>query len=476
MTVKPKYMKSPKTPGVYLEETTSFPVSVSSVPSSIPAFIGYTQEDSLRNIPTKINSLQEYRDKFGGAPLQAFSLKLTDIFTNAKLSSRTYTVDDPHPGIFKLYHSLELYFSNGGGPCYIVSVGNYEAEKIEVGKRDPLEGLLGGIKATETIDEISLLVFPDAISLANEIEYGFVVKDALALCHKLRDRFTICDVYDNKSPSAINDFRQAIGTNYLKYGAAYYPSLKTAFKYTANEENSVIIHTKIEDTGSPVNSRFHKKSLREVKDLDDLVYRSFKNEINNKYISLPPSGAIAGVYVNVDTQRGVWKAPANISLNSVIEPTVNITQNQQESLNVDAIAGKSINAIRTFSGRGVLVWGARTLAGNDNESRYVSMQRLYINIEESVKKALQQFRFEANALPTWSSVKAMIENYLLNLWREGALAGTKPEHAFFVKIGLNETMSSQDILENKMIVQIGLAPMRPAEFTILKISCEMKTS
>jgi hypothetical protein len=153
-----------------------------------------------------------------------------------------------------------------------------------------------------------------------------------------------------------------------------------------------------------------------------------------------------------------------------------VSHDQQADLNVDATSGKSINAIRTFTGKGTLVWGARTLAGNDNEWRYIPVRRLYIFIEESVKKATEFVVFEPNDANTWLRAKTMIENFLSKLWRDGALAGAKPEEAFFVRVGLGQTMSAQDILEGRLIIEIGLAAVRPAEFIILKFSHKLQES
>jgi phage tail sheath protein FI len=145
-------------------------------------------------------------------------------------------------------------------------------------------------------------------------------------------------------------------------------------------------------------------------------------------------------------------------------------------MNIDADTGKSVNAIRSFSGKGILVWGARTLDGNSNEWRYISVRRFFIMVEESVKKATAPFVFEPNDANTWIRIRAMIENYLTLLWRQGALAGAKPEHAFFVKVGLGQTMSAIDILEGRLIVEIGMAAVRPAEFIILRFSHKMQES
>jgi uncharacterized protein len=183
---------------------------------------------------------------------------------------------------------------------------------------------------------------------------------------------------------------------------------------------------------------------------------------------------MAGIYAAVDRDRGVWKAPANVGVNMVASMNTTISDEDQAILNVDATSGKSINAIRKFTGRGTLVWGARTLDGNSNEWRYVNVRRLFIMAEESCKKASEFVVFEPNDNNTWIRVKGMISNFLTNLWRDGALAGEKPEQAFFVKVGLGETMSAQDILEGRLIVLIGMAAVRPAEFIVLQFEHKLQ--
>jgi phage tail sheath protein FI len=206
------------------------------------------------------------------------------------------------------------------------------------------------------------------------------------------------------------------------------------------------------------------------------AYKRIKGGVAASASVLPPSGVIAGVYALVDSQRGVWKAPANVSLNSVSAPVLPISAEQQEGLNVDAISGKSINAIRTFTGKGILVWGARTLAGNDNEWRYVSVRRFFNMVEESCKKATEPFVFEPNDANTWVRVQGMLENFLTLQWRAGALQGAKPDDAFYVAVGLGKTMTAIDILEGRMICEIGMAVVRPAEFIILRFSHLMAKS
>jgi hypothetical protein len=206
------------------------------------------------------------------------------------------------------------------------------------------------------------------------------------------------------------------------------------------------------------------------------TYKNIIEGIQNTFTIVPPCGAVTGIYAFTDRTRGVWKAPANASVLSIIGPDRTFKLSELDALNVDTTAGKSINAIRSFTGKGTLVFGARTLAGNDNEWRYVSVRRFFNMVEESSKKATEPFVFEPNDANTWVKVQGMLENYLTTLWRQGALQGAKPEHAFYVAVGLGKTMTALDILEGRMIVEIGMAVVRPAEFIILRFSHKLAES
>jgi phage tail sheath protein FI len=206
------------------------------------------------------------------------------------------------------------------------------------------------------------------------------------------------------------------------------------------------------------------------------VYKNIITAVNNSPTKLPPSSAVAGKYAYVDNTRGVWKSPANVSLEAVKSVTYQVEDKEQQSINVDVNSGKSINVIRYFTGKGNLIWGARTLAGNDNEWRYISVRRFFNMVEESVKKSTAWAVFEPNDANTWIKVKGMIDNFLILQWRAGALQGAKPADAFYVKVGLGETMTSLDILEGRMNVEIGMAVVRPAEFIILTFSHKLVES
>jgi len=177
----------------------------------------------------------------------------------------------------------------------------------------------------------------------------------------------------------------------------------------------------------------------------------------------------------VDNSRGVWKAPANVSLNAVVSPAVNITHDDQEDLNVTT-QGKSINAIRTFIGEGTLVWGARTLDGNSLDWRYVNVRRTMIMLEESIKLATKAYVFEDNNAKTWVTIKSMIRNFLTGIWKRGGLAGASPDDAFGVFAGLGETMTPEDILEGILRVTVLVAITRPAEFIEITFQQQMQKS
>jgi len=188
------------------------------------------------------------------------------------------------------------------------------------------------------------------------------------------------------------------------------------------------------------------------------------------YINMPASPFMAGIYSRLDNATGVWTPPANVSPTGVTGPLVPLTNKQQEDLNVDATAGKSINAIRSFTGKGTLVWGARTNDGNSMDWRYINVRRLFISMETDISMALEAYVFKPNVHNTWVEVKTNIESYLFGLFGQGAFAGTTPETSYQVLIGKGETMTDEDVLNGYMRVSIMVAPVRPAEFIVLTFS------
>jgi phage tail sheath protein FI len=476
-----------RTPGVYIEEIPRFPPSVAAVATAIPAFIGHTEMatfkgEDLKNKPTRISSLVEYQTRFGYAPMEkGLKAILKEKTVDGKRESiEVSKVDIDKPSPFVMYYALQAYFSNGGGPCWIVSVGPYPDDGIP--KKKPLDE---GLQLIEKEDEPTLIVFPEAQGLDAVGEHFPLIVSALAQCAKLKDRFVIADLHvsgkdmkDGEVRGALTDadkgFRSKVGGSDLKYGAVYFPNIETIFDYNYDDADVTIVH--YVDDAEPPDGTYNDKRLQDLQATEGVVYAAIERELRLFPVTIPPSGAIAGVYARVDDSRGVWKAPANVLVRDVSGLTYKVTEDLQDELNIDSTAGKSINAIRAFAGRGILVWGSRTLDGNSNEWRYVPVRRFFNMVEESTKKATARFVFEPNDANTWVKVRAMIENFLRLQWRAGALQGDKPEKAFFVKVGLGETMTALDILEGRMIVEIGMAVVRPAEFIILRFMHKLPES
>lgn len=464
-----------KTPGIYTEEIPKLPPSVAQVETSVAIFIGYTAKATDGNAPLpselidgiqitqakRISSLIEYELYFGRSIQKDVTVTIHESYAaaNDPLLNRDITVTGPTKAT--LYNHMQLYFANGGGACYIVSVG---ADAAKIAAAD----LFAGLKMAARYDEPSITVIPQVTQLSSVVNSGKVYNAALQQAADLQDRFVILDCYGDDP----QNLRDNTGTTNLQYGAAYHPFLQLSYgNIVALGDPSIKIklHKTIAGSKDVVSNVLYNDLAPDVKTL-------VSSAVAQKNIVVPPCCAIAGIYANVDSTRGVWKSPANVNINYIAGLTKQITDEEQEGLNVDEAGGKSINAIRAFTGKGNLVWGGRTLMGNDNEWRYVSVRRFFTMVEESVKKAIASFVFEPNDANTWIKIQSMLENYLTLLWREGALMGAKPEEAFYVAIGLNKTMTSLDILNGQLIVEIGMAAVRPAEFVMLRITQKMTQS
>lgn len=437
----------PTTPGVYIEELSLLPPSVAEVSTAIPAFVGYTKKGPTLT-PTRITSMMEYEGIFGG-PFE----------TTVSESGGVVTVTPGHR-TYSLYYQVAMFFRNGGGVCYIVSAGAYKSQAPFVANAE----LERGIDKLMEEDEPSLLLVPEApVALYSKI---------LQHCKDRKDRFAILDTDITRtstgSLSSTTSTLTSVGMVALDYGALYAPSVITDMSI---QEDHVVIAGAQGAAPTPLSTL-----KTAATDADRARYRTIRDELAQTTITLSPGGAIAGMYARVDRERGVWKAPANVGLIGVIAPTVKITDKEQGDLNVNNTSGKSINIIRSFPGKGVLVWGARTLDGNNNEWKYVNVRRLFIMVEESIQKATSFAVFEPNTASTWLKVKTMIESYLYGLWQRGALAGAKPEHAYFVQVGLNLTMTAADIQNGILRVSVGIAAVRPAEFIIITFSHKLQES
>lgn len=490
-----------RTPGVYIQEVSTFPASIAPVATAIPGFIGYTDKASDDGVSRslvlkakKISSFVDFEEWYGTPAIEDIDVTIDDIdpenivITSEMATNTSGTSKMTRSSHFLLSNAVRMYFANGGGDCYIVSVGLYgedTEDDQDYNGTVAYNDLKAGLEVAGTVDEITLNVIPEAqfLSASTFAQYGTLMVDSITQCNELQDRFAIMDVPftvdPDGSPSTIGSgigtdastFRTVVSgtTDFLKYGAGYYPNIEATFAYNYTDDSVAVNYT---GGGSPTTLA----ALKNESGGNQEQYNAVVAHLSTNWVHLPPSSAMAGIYARTDRTRGVWKAPANESVNAITGPLINISAAQQADLNVDATSGKSINAIRPFTGRGTLVWGARTLAGNDNEWRYVPVRRLFNFVEESTKKATEFVVFEPNDANTWLRVKTMISSFLSNIWRDGALAGATPEAAYFVNVGIGETMTAQDILEGRMIVEIGMAAVRPAEFIILRFSHKLQES
>jgi len=539
-----------KTPGVYIVEKNAFPNSVVEVATAVPAFIGYTDRaenagKSLNMKPWRIGSMAEYHQYFGFGPDPKFGIaEKTDANAVAafKAGDKEYLLtqaDGLAGGRFLLYYGMLHFFQNGGGPCYVVSVGEYgKSALIEADK------LMAGIEPLVKEQEPTMVVVPDAVLLSAK-DCISVQQAMLQHCGgRMRSRVAILDVWgghlDRKNPTGVDPiegFRGALGVNFLDFATAYYPWVNTTvvqdkdLDYTRVANPDVLIQLLMAelalpaqlDPKTPARTAQQWQAVQDVAKTDDqwaagitadvnasdktddekqkllapaalklavethkallnkslgassTLFNTIMAEARNRLNLMPPSPAMAGIYTMVDNTRGVWKAPANVSLNGVVSPAVTISHEDQEDLNVTT-QGKSINAIRSFIGEGVLVWGARTLDGNSLDWRYINVRRTMIMLEESCRLAAKAMVFEPNVSSTWVTIKSMVTNFLTGIWKRGGLAGAVPDDAFSVHVGLGETMTPEDILEGILRVTVLVAISRPAEFIEITFQQQMQKS
>lgn len=470
------------TPGVYIEEKNAFYSGTVAVPTAVPVFIGYTEKTPALNKPTRITSFAEFTHYFGGAYKPLFTLQPGNADESILINNQPWQVDFAAARKFILFESMRMFYDNGGAECYVLSLHTYTNDQGET--HEPAIADYAHVFSTlETEQEPSLVVMPDAILLSKEQAYN-LYQQALQHCATVKSRFAIFDVaIDGDDP--IKDFRAGIENNNLSYGAAYYPWLHTSPKHSqeinytfldGGLEHLISILPATETVAVQQTDTTNTATVHQLLKKNSPTYVKIIQAITSKLNLLPPAAAMAGIYSMVDNSRGVWKAPANVNVSNVTGLTVNISHEQQQELNVDIREGKSINVIRPFPGIGTLVWGARTLDGNHQDWRYINVRRTLIMIEQSIKLAIRAFVFEPNDAGTWITIQSMIQNFLFNLWREGALAGASPEEAYSVQVGLGNTMTPNDILDGILKLQVKLAITRPAEFIIITLQQQQQQS
>ncbi len=283
------------------------------------------------------------------------------------------------------------------------------------------EALRAGLEALEAMEEPALVASPDALLLEDDMSRAAALNRVVAHCEKM-NRFAVLDLPNTPDDQELLEFR----LQYLDstYAGAYAPFLRI------------------------LNPR---------------------SNATRRVIEVPPSGYVLGAFARTDRERGVHKAPANEALRGVVGLARDYTRERQDALNP-----RSVNLVRQFMGRGIRIWGARNVT-DDTQWRYVNVRRLFLFVENSIERGTQWVVFEPNSASTWLRVRVSAENFLDQLWRAGALLGTSPDEAYRVRCGLGTTMTQTDIDLGLLIVEVAIAPVRPAEFVVFRISHKAPT-
>ena len=324
------------------------------------------------------------------------------------------------PNVFSFVSGVNGFYDNGGGKCYVylMGVGNLEGS-IRENQADKL-----GLYAFDDVDDIALMAAPGCSDVQQ--------KEMLEYCEVRKDRFAILD------GPILSDGAMPIPASEKGYGAMYVPWVKVTKPswFTGSQDHLDI---------SGANRRKLQKTSK-----DEL------------YVA--PSGHIAGIMARVDGERGVHKAPANELILGITGLTQNINRIEQGQYN-----DRGINVVREFKDRGIRVWGARTLATKSDPSwKYINVRRLFIMIEQSIMGGSQWAVFEPNDQSLWKKLTRDVRAYLMRVWRSGALFGQTPEEAFYVKCD-SETNPRYLIDAGQVNVQIGICPVKPAEFVVFSI-------
>lgn len=283
---------------------------------------------------------------------------------------------------------------------------------------DDPEDRATGLEALAEIDDIAIVAVPDGGDMGDTALSEGIAGELIGHAERQKYRIAIVDGPIDASLNQIRDFRGKFDST---YAAIYYPAIR------------IFDPTERAAQGAP------PKQLR-----------------------LPPSGFVAGIYARNDVTRGVHKAPANEVVRGLTRFEVNVNKGRQEVINPEGI-----NALRLMEGRGNRVWGARTMS-SDPEWKYVNVRRLFIFMEHSIDKGTQWAVFEPNNRRLWDNIRRTVEDFLMVLWRDGALLGAKPAEAFFVRCD-RTTMTQNDLDNGRLICLIGVAPVKPAEFVIFRI-------
>ena len=395
-------------PGVFVEEVGFRNKSIEGVSTSSVGFVGPCRSGPIGGELEPLTSTSDFERIYGTSnPLQ-FG-------------------DTRGPVLNYLAHAVRAFFREGGRKCYVARIVNGSPDKGSDGNQpgpadyEGVETLIDGVKTKtglrsfEDLDDISIVAAPGATFDFSDVGGKYfaeaIVRILISHCERMRYRVAVIDSVNGHDTGEVRAYRSTFDS---KYAALYYPWIGTV------------------------------------------------DPLSGKKIEVPPSGSVCGIYARVDSERGVHKAPANEEIRLASGLEFDINRQQQSILNP-----LGINCLRYFRSRGYRVWGART-ASSDPEWKYINVRRYFAYLEHSIDRGTQWTVFENNTGVLWNKVRQSIDNFLFNEWRQGRLAGTRPDEAYSVRCD-RSTMTQDDIDNGRLICEIGVAPVRPAEFIIFRI-------
>jgi uncharacterized protein len=399
----------PLAPGVYFQEVSSGPKPIQAVGTSTAGFVGVAPDPRARvNEAVPIGGFREFARVFAEGAKQGTPLS----------------------------HAVAGFFENGGRRCYVVNVGS--GGSLVGTPRAP-----GGLDVLAQIDEVAIVAAP---GFTEPADYDAV----LSHCESLEDRIAVLD-----APRQVDDLDRLLEVA----TPASRPRRSGAGEGEDGGEGAEGASGR-PAAGGGLRPRQSDRGFGAYY-FPWLVVRDPFDPRST--IEVPPSGSIAGIYARTDASRGVHKAPANEAVRGALDLTRRVTQAEQAKLN-----DGGVNCIRIFSREGIRVWGARTLAPGASEWRYVPVRRLFSMVEESIAGSTTWVVFEPNDEVLWKAICRDVGAFLTRLWRDGALMGRTPSEAFYVKCDA-ETNPPEVIDAGQVVTEIGIAPVKPAEFIIFKI-------
>ncbi len=414
-------------PGVYVKESTSGVHVISGAGTSTPAFLGLAHREGNDELgfytPSQVRSWKEFSDRYAAEAhtglvgevgkvvqhCEDAALGVLSAVTGGRTPEAPTTLDRGVP----LAEAVYGFFANGGSSCYIVPLRVHDDEFASL-----VTALDTGLQQLEKVPDVHMVAAPDAAARATtDQELAESAQKIAAHCAKMQNRVAILDIRHDPTGTPMSTAPDLVtGNEQKQFATLYYPWVTVP--------------------GLDGRSR-----------------------------TVPPCGHVAGVWARTDANRGVFKAPANTDLGNVVSLAVTLNDTQNGDL-----YNQGVNCLRTFPGKGILVWGARTLAAADDlDWRYINVRRLVCFLSDSIKQSTTWAVFEPNDEHLWATLRQSVEAFLTDQWRQGALQGSMPDQAF--NVICNDSTNTQETIDRGEVnADVYVAPVRPAEFIHFRIT------